>query len=351
MRLKKPRKNTYAVIGAIAVAGFVGTALIAFPPLSSEAFWPFAITKAAGGQEPPVIHDSSLELLSSATNVDPNPYKGGVDIEVSSGSALVSNTGPQGTVAAYTEGTPTSGQISLHVVREGESLSVIASLYQVSTNTILWANDIKDASTIQPGDTLLILPVSGVQHTVAKGQTLTAIAKKYGADPEEVASFNGLDVGVALAVGDTLIIPGGDLAPKKSTTTTKKSSGSSASVAVLTTGSYFAHPVPGARLTQGIHGYNGVDLGAPSGTPVYASASGSIIVAKSGGGYNGGYGNYIVISHSNGTQTLYAHLSSLAVSGGAVSQGDLIGYVGNTGRSTGFHLHFEVRGAKNPFSK
>ncbi len=290
-----------------------------------------------------------MKLLAPAQNPDPNPYKGGIDILLSSGSALISNSGPEGTVSVYTEGVQNSGQISLHVVREGESLSVIASLYQVTTNTILWANDIKDAGTIQPGDTLLILPVSGVQHTVAKGQTITGISKKYDADPEEVASFNGLDVDSELAVGDTLIIPGGDLAPKKSTAVAK-SSGGAVSKALPAISGYFSNPVPGARLTQGIHGYNGVDLGAKSGTPVYASAAGTVIVAKGGGGYNGGYGNYIVISHANGTQTLYAHLSSLAVSGGSVSQGDLIGYVGNTGRSTGFHLHFEVRGAKNPFA-
>lgn len=290
-----------------------------------------------------------MKLLAPAQNPDPNPYKGGIDILLSSGSALISNSGPEGTVSDYTEGVQNSGQISLHVVREGESLSVIASLYQVTTNTILWANDIKDAGTIQPGDTLLILPVSGVQHTVAKGQTITGISKKYDADPEEVASFNGLDVDSELAVGDTLIIPGGDLAPKKSTAVAK-SSGGAVSKALPAISGYFSNPVPGARLTQGIHGYNGVDLGAKSGTPVYASAAGTVIVAKGGGGYNGGYGNYIVISHANGTQTLYAHLSSLAVSGGSVSQGDLIGYVGNTGRSTGFHLHFEVRGAKNPFA-
>ena len=104
-------------------------------------------------------------------------------------------------------------------------------------------------------------------------------------------------------------------------------------------------------MSQGIHGYNGVDVSAPSGTPIYAAAGGTIVVAKGGGGYNGGYGNYIVIDHGNGTQTLYAHMSSLAVSGGSVSKGSLIGYVGSTGRSTGNHLHFEVRGAKNPLAR
>jgi murein DD-endopeptidase MepM/ murein hydrolase activator NlpD len=101
--------------------------------------------------------------------------------------------------------------------------------------------------------------------------------------------------------------------------------------------------------TQGIHGYNGVDLGAPAGTAVRAAAAGQVIISKASG-WNGGYGQYIVVKHANGTQTLYAHLSANSVAAGAtVAQGQLIGAVGNTGKSTGNHVHFEVRGAKNPF--
>jgi len=114
---------------------------------------------------------------------------------------------------------------------------------------------------------------------------------------------------------------------------------------------YFSWPVGGGVITQGLHGWNAVDIGAPSGTPVYAAAGGTVIVARSGGGWNGGYGNYVVISHSNGTQTLYAHLSRVLVSAGqGVGQGDTVGKVGATGEATGPHLHFEVRGAANPFA-
>jgi murein DD-endopeptidase MepM/ murein hydrolase activator NlpD len=92
-----------------------------------------------------------------------------------------------------------------------------------------------------------------------------------------------------------------------------------------------------------------VDYGMPVGSPIYASAAGKVLIAK-GSGWNGGYGDYIVIEHANGTQTVYGHMSTLAVSvGQSVVQGQLIGYSGNTGKSTGPHLHFEIRGAKNPF--
>ncbi|KKW46945.1 MAG: Peptidase M23 [Parcubacteria group bacterium GW2011_GWB1_57_6] len=102
-------------------------------------------------------------------------------------------------------------------------------------------------------------------------------------------------------------------------------------------------------MTQGLHGWNGIDFGAPRGTPIRAAADGTVIIARAGG-WNGGYGNYIVLQHANGTQTLYSHNSSNAVGmGQAVTQGQVIGYVGATGRVTGTHLHFEVRGAANPF--
>ncbi|MGI5972050.1 MAG: M23 family metallopeptidase, partial [Oscillospiraceae bacterium] len=87
--------------------------------------------------------------------------------------------------------------------------------------------------------------------------------------------------------------------------------------------------------------HTGVDIGASYGAKILAADDGTVITA----GYNsGGYGNYVVISHGNGLTTLYGHMSSYAVSNGQnVSKGDVIGYVGSTGRSTGPHLHFEVR--------
>lgn len=85
--------------------------------------------------------------------------------------------------------------------------------------------------------------------------------------------------------------------------------------------------------------HQGIDIGAPTGTPIYAAAGGQVIFS----GWMGGYGNLILIDHLDGRVTAYAHQSRLAVGGGSVSRGQLIGYVGSTGDSTGPHLHFEVR--------
>jgi len=302
-----------------------------------------------------LTHDASMGLLDAAVNADPNPAKGNGDLALSGDSALLAKMGPEGTLSAAKASATAiggGGQISTYTVKEGDSISEIASRFGVTVNTILWANDIKSANLVKPGDDLLILPVSGLQYTVRSGDTIAAIAKRYGADAEEVALFNGLESSADLKIGSDIIVPGGAMPTKAvaAKSTAKKSSGAATSRSLPAVSGYFGNPVPGGRISQGVHGYNGVDVSAPSGTPIYAAAAGTVVVAKNNDGYNGGYGNYIVISHDNGTQTLYAHMTKTAVSGGSVAKGDLIGYVGNTGRSTGNHLHFEVRGAKNPLA-
>ncbi len=297
-------------------------------------------------QQRVVYTAQSVPLLRAATHADPNPSKGGGDVLVD-GGALVPERGFDTTVLGG-GATHTGGEISVYVVREGDSLSQIAEMFEVSANTILWANNIKHANLIKPGDTLVILPISGVQYVVKSGDTVAAIAQRYHGSVEDIVAYNGLASETAIAVGDTLVIPGGEVTPPPAPA---KSSGPLAAVksAVASVAGYFSHPVPGAVKTQGIHGYNGVDFGAPSGTPVRAAAAGEVIISRASG-WNGGYGAYIVIKHPNGAQTLYAHNSTNYVSVGQyVSQGEEIGTVGSSGRSTGSHLHFEVRGDKNPF--
>lgn len=347
--------NAYRAIAAIIAVGLILSLLVLLIPRAAGAFWPFVGARAQVSDT--LTHDSSMALLDAAVNTDPNPNKGGADMALSGDSALLAKMGPEGAIspaAAASTAAAGGGQISTYTVKEGDNISEIASRFGVTVNTILWANDIKSANLVKPGDDLLILPVSGLQYTVRSGDTIAGIAKKYGADAEEVALFNGLESSADLKAGSDIIVPGGAMPTKAATKTTKTAgtSGSSAAASrsLPAISGYFGNPLPGGRLSQGIHGYNGVDIASPSGSPIYAAAAGTIVVAKNDGGYNGGYGNYIVISHDNGTQTLYAHMSRTAVSGGSVAKGDLLGYVGNTGRSTGNHLHFEVRGAKNPFA-
>lgn len=255
---------------------------------------------------------------------------------------------PSGEVAS--ESSPyTSDQISVYIVREGDTLSGIANMFDVTENTIRWANDI-NGKTVRIGQQLIILPISGVKYVVKKNDTIKSIAKSFNGDEGEILSYNNLRSASELKVGEEIIIPKGEITTV--TTTTKVGSvksTTSGSTAKTKTSSGLKRPVNGGKKSQGLHGHNGVDIAAPLNTPIMAAAAGKVIIAK-GSGWNGGYGEYVVISHSNGTQTLYAHMNSVAVSAGeTVSQGQVIGYMGTTGQSTGIHLHFEVRGGTNPF--
>lgn len=267
---------------------------------------------------------------------------------------MLAYTGPSGTLGDVVSAPPPD-RISVYEVRAGDTLSEIATMFGVSVNTIIWANNLSSAKDVHPGDTLIILPVSGVTHTVVKGDTLKSVAKKYHGDAAEIAQYNGLDLSAALAVGSSVIIPGGEVQSAQPTITRSTGFKSSGREPYLGGGGaaqngYYDNPLPGGILTQGIHGWNAVDIGASRGTQILAAAAGTVIIAKNNGAWNGGYGNYVVITHENGTQTLYAHMSHPAVSnGGSVTKGEVIGYVGMTGETTGPHLHFEVRGAANPF--
>lgn len=353
-RLISPPKRTritYHVAKRLLLAGAVPLFILLGLPLFAHAGVFAAIAGFFGEETKSAIvfspQNAQIEtLLRAATNIDPNSSKGGGDIVVRDG-ALVAEGNPDG-VAGDMMFMPQNGEINVYMVREGDSLSQIAKMFGVTANTILWANDLRSANLIKPGDSLIILPVSGVRYTVKKGDSVASIAKAYAGDVGDIVAYNGLASASDVVLGQTIVIPGGriapPLAPKKVAT---KVQGAVPRIPIL--GGYFLIPVPGAVRTQGIHGYNGIDLGAAAGTAIRAAAAGEVIISK-GTGWNGGYGNYIVIKHANGTQTLYAHTSTNYVSAGQfVSQGESIGAVGSTGQSTGAHLHFEVRGAQNPF--
>lgn len=291
----------------------------------------------------------TVPLLQSSSSPEPEA-RTVAEATIVEDTALLPESGPLGTLADIEDGEPTSDQISIYTVHKGDTLSGIAKMFGVSVNTIVWANDLKGPIAI--GQNLVILPISGVRYTIKSGDTIQKIADKFKANADEIASFNGISLGEKLAVGEIVIIPDGEIvplpAPKKPTVPATIKSRVYAVGGPLIPG-YYLRPIVGGRKTTGIHGYNGVDLANAIGTPVMAAAEGTVIISKMGG-YNGGYGNYVVISHPNGTQTLYAHLLITKVSAGEmVAQGEVIGQIGNTGRSTGAHLHFEVRGAANPF--
>jgi LysM repeat protein len=297
------------------------------------------------------VNSQNLPLPVVVVNVDPNPLKKYEVIPVVGGKTLA----PELARANINQADNTT--ISVYTVKDGDTIENIAKMFNVSVNTILWANDISNKDSLKIGQNLTILPVTGIKYVVKKGDTIETIAKKYNADIEEIQNFNQLDGGSKLTIGTNLIIPDVELSSSNQNTVVRALNGMVVPDDPLLVNTrklpdledYYSCPVAG-RLTQGLHGRNSVDLGAPIDTPVMASADGSVTVSKSSG-WNGGYGIFVVISHSNGTQTLYAHMKKTNISvGDIVKKGDIIGNVGITGMTTGPHLHFEVRGARNPFS-
>lgn len=316
-------------------------------------FSDFGSDKASAKIIEPSVPQSSQDmfLLEAAINADPNPHKSNTASILAIGNALSAEIGPQGTVSDIES--RVSGDISLYTVRKGDNISSIAEMFDVSVNTIIWANELGKNTVLNEGQTLIILPISGIKYTVKKGDTIKGIVFRYKADLDEVLQYNDITVSSILTPGDTIVIPDAEVSYVE-TPKTIKSKIPVKNKAHDTNGpfypGYFIRPILGGYKSQGLHGYNSVDLAAPIGTIIRASASGKVISSISNGSWNGGYGNYVIIAHDNGTKTLYAHTQKNFVKvGDFVEQGEMIAKIGMTGKTTGPHVHFEIRGAKNPF--
>jgi LysM repeat protein len=241
-------------------------------------------------------------------------------------------------------------EVLSYTVQSGDTVSTIAENFGLQPRTILWANGLSDSSIIKPGAQIKILPLDGVTHKVADGDTLQAIAKKYQASLDKIVSFNTLSNENAIKEGQELIIPGGvrPAAPRPKSSGVKLAASNGSSFAPVSessgdtssTGS-FGWPIGCRTVTQYFGWHTGIDVACPFGTELFAADGGTVVFA----GWNGGYGNSVVVDHGNGFQTRYAHIKEggIAVRNGqAVSRGQVVGYEGSTGWSTGPHIHFEI---------
>ncbi len=229
--------------------------------------------------------------------------------------------------------------IMVYVVQPGDNVSKIAQKFGLRPETILFSNPELERwpDYITVGQELFILPMDGAYHEVKAGDTLQGIADRYSVDVSVIieCEYNDLEEPYELQAGQRLAVPGGTrpLVPRYVRATAPPPAD-----APQGSGN-FMWPVSG-YVTQGFWpGHQAIDIGAPTGTPIHASEAGYVAAT----GWMGGYGNYIIINHGNGWETLYAHLSRIQVMAGqGVQRGDVIGLVGSTGRSTGPHLHFEI---------
>lgn len=223
--------------------------------------------------------------------------------------------------------------VLVHTVRSGETLWDIAKSYGITIDNILASNDIPNSNRIRVGQQLQILTVKGVLHQVSHGESVWEIAQRYGVSLAEITEVNSIDDASKIQPGAKLVIPGATHLLIKD--------------ALVVNGQLqqaFDWPAR-ARISSrfGIRWgkmHNGIDIAVVTGTPIKAAADGKVIYS----GTNGGYGIMVIVDHGKGVETRYAHHSRNAVKvGQTVKRGDVIAYSGNTGVSTGPHLHFEIR--------
>jgi len=244
------------------------------------------------------------------------------------------------------EGSKPATKEQIYTVQEGDTVASIAEKFGVSMYTILWENDLTERSYIRPGDQLTVLPATGIKHKIKRGETLDKIAKNYDIEKEKIIVFNDLIDESAIRIGDELFIPGGRKLPAyvAPSRTVRSYVGSPPPSSAAPSSTKLQWPTSGRRITQYYHWrHSGLDIDGTYSSPIYAAENGTVIRAD-GSGWNGGYGKVIIIDHGQGMHTLYAHLSKIYVGvGERITRGQTIGMMGTTGKSSGTHLHFEVR--------
>lgn len=231
--------------------------------------------------------------------------------------------------------------VKQYKIEEGDTVASISKKFGVDADTVRWQNNLSN-DKIKVGQTLEILPVTGIAHKVSKGDTVYSIAKKYDSSAQSVVDFPfntfSNDETFELAIGQIVIIPDG-VKPAESVASPRIRQLTPDAGSVVASGS-FAWPTQGT-ISQNFAWYHpGLDIANKAAPNVLAADAGKVIYA---GCINWGYGCHAIIDHGNGYKTLYAHFQTLYVSVGQnVNRGSALGKMGSTGRSTGTHLHFEA---------
>jgi hypothetical protein len=307
------------------------------------------------GSSPSTLLPAAAEPVATPTVFEEG---GAMPYELQRSKAVVRQANPLTTIPERVR-----LEVITYTVELDDNIFWIADKFKLSYTTIVWSNmeTLQGAPwLIQPGLTLAIPPVDGAYHTVMEGETVASIAEKYKVSADTLYNvWNRIEPGASLVEGMQLVIPAGigedfDLEPPRldpsvpSPGVAARSWGYCGTTAVsgyggngwfvLPTGSY---AVSGWVFRDARNpGHIGLDYRCRLGDPIYAADAGVVVWA----GWNGGYGNLVRVSHGNGYETYYAHFSAYAVGcGDPVYQGQVIGYCGSTGWSTGPHLHYEIR--------
>lgn len=295
----------------------------------------------------PILHSLMMALIFFGITFGPSLVQSSIATEeVASGvgGEVLGTLDATGVVTLVSDKPPS--EVRDYVIKDGDTLSGVADKFDVSIDTIKWANESVDFKKLKPGTVIKVPPVTGLVYKVRPGDTIYSIAKKFESSEQAIVDFPfntfSDDETFALVAGQTLIVPDGVMPDAPSVTTPRFANVLTPDAGAVAATGNFVWPGFG-RITQGYRWYHpAIDIANRDGGAILAADAGTITVA---GWSSAGYGNHVIIDHGNGYTTLYAHLSSLSVvTGQRVARGATLGQMGSTGRSTGTHLHFEIHG-------
>lgn len=333
----------------IVLLGLAGLFLIGAGALGAagDETEPAAVDTEASETTTVPVEEAVNPLLANNPAVTPLPTVNLTEVPVLTDNSLAPELDPHTFVGKRPEHSFTT-----YVVERGDAPASIAERFGITTETILGGNPrlSNEASQLQTGVQLIILPVDGVLHTVRRGETLESISVRYGIPAEDIIAYedNNLEFPYRLFPDTQLVIPGAfpeqEFVWNPPSLASVAGSPEALDLNVFVTGTGFhSWPVSARRLTQSYWvGHQAIDIGVSEGTSVYASDTGTVTYAA-WSVYC--YGNLVVVNHGGtGHETFYAHLSSIGVTPGqVVEKGQYLGASGNTGCSSGPHLHYEIR--------
>lgn len=315
-----------------------------------KSFISTSLYRKRGRYAQPFLHSAMMALIFFGLTLGPkfvrNSIAGeSVTTDAVGGSGQVLGTSLDSTGLVTLESDKPRDSIVEYEVREGDTLSSIAQKFDVSIESVKWVNESVDWQKIKPGEMVNVPPVTGIVYKVKAGDTIYSIAEKYETNPQGIVDFPfntfSDDETFAIVAGQTLIVPDGVMPDAAAPSLPRTANVLTPDAGSVTAAGSFVWPAFG-RLTQPYRWYHkGVDIANKSGGSILAADAGTVIVS---GWTNVGYGYHVIVDHGNGYQTLYGHMSSLSVvAGQRVARGAVLGQMGSTGRSTGVHLHFEIR--------
>jgi murein DD-endopeptidase MepM/ murein hydrolase activator NlpD len=336
LRLTTDRALPIAIALIVVIAAGASLAPGATPVGAAEGAQGFAF---AGGDE--------RVRLSIGGNIPADADSGSV-VGFAEAPAVVDDGTLYKPVAVDTTIQSSAGMLERYKVRDGDTLTGIASRFGVSMMTVWWANKLESKDSLKVGQTLVIPPVNGLIVTVDAGDTLQSLAREYKITTDEIIEVNELD-DTNIIVGQVLVLPGarGEPLPTPKPTPAPVAPVGGGCTTCNSTVKYqggpWAWPVVGGGnyiVQYFTSGHLAIDIAADYGTAVVSPLSGHVVFAgwkSNGGGYQ------VWVSHGNGIYTSHNHLSAVSVSAGQnVGRGDRIGRVGMSGWASGPHLHYEV---------